>query len=309
VYNPDGTPRLNILAYEADFRGGVRVAVADVTGDGVPDVVTAPGPGRVPEVRVYNAENGLLEVAFTAFETSFEGGVNLATGPVGGLGRAAIVVAADQGGGPRVRVLDALSGNAVADFFGIADPAFRGGARAAVGDLNRDGTPDLVVAAGFGGGPRVAVFDGKTLTSTPTRLVNDFFAFPGPDAETLRNGAFVAAGDFDGDLAADLVFGGGPGGGPRVLVLSGADIAAGALAQPRALANFFAGDSTSRGGVRVAATEVDGDGLADLIVGDGPGATSRVTAYLGRSLAADSGPAAWFTLDPFAGSAAGVYVG
>jgi hypothetical protein len=309
VYNPDGTPRLTFTAYEPDFTGGVRVAVADVTGDGVEDVVVAPGPGRAPEVRVYNAETGALEVAFTAFETDFQGGVNLTTGAVGVVGRSAIVVAADEGGGPRVRVIDALTGNAVADFYGIDDPAFRGGARVAVGDVNRDGTPDLIVAAGFGGGPRVSIYDGRTLTTTPTRLVNDFYAFPGPDAVTLRDGAFVAAGDFDGDQAADLAFGGGPGGGPRVLILSGADVAAENVSQPKVLANFYAGDATSRSGVRLAATEVDGDGLADLLVGAGPGSSSRVIAYTGRALAAGSNPAAALSLDPFAGSAAGVNVG
>jgi hypothetical protein len=74
------------------------------------------------------------------------------------------------------------------------------------------------------------------------------------------------------------------------------------------LANFFAGDATGRGGVRVAAVEVDGEGLADLIVGAGPGSGSRVTAYTGWTLASGN-PAAWYTLDPLAGSAAGVYVG
>ena len=43
------------------------------------------------------------------------------------------------------------------------DANFRGGARAAVGDVNGDGTPDLLVAAGFGGGPRVAIYNGKTV--------------------------------------------------------------------------------------------------------------------------------------------------
>ena len=79
--------------------------------------------------------------------------------------------------------------------------------------MNGDGVGDLVVAAGFGGGPRVAGFDGTTLgAGTPAKLFADFFAFE----QTLRNGVFVAAGDLDGDGFADLIAGGGPGGGPRV---------------------------------------------------------------------------------------------
>src|SRR5205823_10315238 len=132
-----------------------------------------------------------------------------------------------------------------ASFFGIDDPNFRGGARVALCDVNKDGTDDLVVAAGFGGGPRVAVFDGRTvLAGPPTRLVGDFFVFE----QALRNGVFVAAGDLDGDGFADLIFGGGPGGGPRVYALSGQDLIAGRTV---VRANFFAGNTDDRGGVRV----------------------------------------------------------
>ena len=98
-----------------------------------------------------------------------------------GDGRAEVVVTPDQGGGPVVAVYDAarlLDGvkperSQLARFFGIDDPAFRGGARATVGDVNGDGTPDLVVSAGFGGGPRIAVFNGQDVAagnSTPGRL-------------------------------------------------------------------------------------------------------------------------------------------
>src|SRR5260370_32171336 len=100
----------------------------------------------------------------------------------------------------------------------------------------------MAVAAGFLGGPRTALFNGTTLFSgNPTRLVNDFFAFPGTDAVTLRNGVFVAIGDVNGDGFADLIFGGGPGGAPRVFILSGATVSGGdvAGAQANPIANFF----------------------------------------------------------------------
>src|SRR5262249_11982565 len=142
--------------------------------------------------------------------------------------------------------------------------SFRGGARAALGDVNGDGTPDLAVSAGFLGGPRTALFDGTTLLGgSPARLVRDLFAFPGAEATTLRNGVFVAAGDGDGDGKADLIFGGGPGGAPRVFILSGVLVAANnvAGAQATPVANFFvAGNTSDRGGVRVAAKDADGDG-------------------------------------------------
>ena len=202
-----------------------------------------------------------------------------------------------------------------ASFFGIDDANFRGGTRVAVGDVNRDGTPDVLVAAGFLGGPRVALFNGTTIVGgIPTRLVNDFFAFPGTDAIALRNGAFAAIGDLNGDGFADLIFGGGPGGAPRVFILNGQTVSGGNVsgAEANPLANFFvAGNATNRGGIRVAATNADGDAKADLVVGSGEGSPANVRVYLGKNFTSSVEPTAFQDLGVFGGAtlAGGVYVG
>jgi hypothetical protein len=251
-----------------------------VNGDGVEDVVAAPGPGGPPVVKVYNGVDGSLLASFNAYEYSFTGGVNVAVGDLNGDGRADIVTTPDLGGGPRVRVFSGTDHAVLADFFGIDDPNFRGGARVSTGDVNHDGQADLVVAAGFGGGPRVSVFDGATVTTTRVKLTNDFFAFE----PTLRNGVYVGVGDVDGDGYADLIFGGGPGGGPRVLAISGKDILTGV---PTVLANFFAGDPNNRSGVQVGAADANGDGRAEITaVPVDPGAgTGGVYDLSGAALA------------------------
>ncbi len=125
---------------------------------------------------------------------------------------------------------------------------------------------------------------------------------------------FVAVGDVDGDGFADLVFGGGPGGAPRVFVLSGALVSANnvAGAQAAPVANFFvAGNSSDRGGVRVAAVNADGDAKADVAAGSGEGSPSRVRVYLGRNFSGGGEPGTSQDLDPFGGAVlpGGVFVG
>jgi hypothetical protein len=109
------------------------------------------------------------------------------------------------------------------------------------------------------------------------KLFNDFFAFE----QTLRNGVFIAAGDIDGDGKAEVIAGGGPGGGPRVTAFSGADLISSGGGALTPLANFFGGDEASRGGVRVAVKNLDDDARADVLVAAGDG----VIGYLGKTIA------------------------
>ncbi|MFO0938520.1 MAG: VCBS repeat-containing protein [Gemmataceae bacterium] len=124
-------------------------------------------------------------------------------------GHGEIITTADNGGGPRVRVYDGVTNKSIADFFGIEDSNFRGGAHAAVGDINNDGFGDLIVTAGASGGPRVAVYEGSSVAqNAPVKLVNDFFAYD----PSFRGGIFASAGDIDGDGHSDLIFSAGSGG-------------------------------------------------------------------------------------------------
>ncbi|MBX9578818.1 MAG: multicopper oxidase domain-containing protein [Gemmataceae bacterium] len=291
------------ITFFPGFTGQVRVATGDVNGDNVEDFIAGAGPGGSPRVKVVDGKTGATVADFFAFEPAFTGGVNVAAGDLDGDGKAEVIVTPDVGGGPRVRVFAAgASGlTPTADFFGIADSDFRGGARAAAGDVNDDGVGDLIVAAGAGGGPRVAVWDGASRSggAFARRLVGDFFAFE----PALQNGAYVTAGDFDGDGFADLAFGAGPGGGPRVRALSGKDLVKGR--GETVLADFMAGDPADRGGVRVAAKNLMDDHRADLVTGAG----AKVATYTGRSLNPGGTPQGTGEFQPFDGQQDGVYVG
>jgi len=75
------------------------------------------------------------------------------------------------------------------------------------------------------------------------------------------------------------------------------------------VANFFAGNTENRGGIRVTAKNLDGDNRADLVVGDGTGAGSRLSAYAGSAIPTDGTPNELYSFDAFAGFNNGIYVG
>ena len=186
----------------------ISVVMADVTGDGVPDVITATdrvrdlngGAATTPPVKVFDGAT-LGQPAPTVvrllapFGAAFTGGYAVAAGDFTGDGKADVAVSQSDAGAGRVRVFSGAdlidpfvwAPTAVAAFDGIGDPN-GGGAVLAAGDVSGDRVPDLV--AGAGAGPRVAVWDGTSLRAgqTPRRLVGDFFAFdPFPVTQELTN--------------------------------------------------------------------------------------------------------------------------
>jgi uncharacterized repeat protein (TIGR01451 family) len=255
------------FAFSEDFRGGVRVAVGDVSGDGVPDVIAAAGPGGPPQVRAFDGVSGATLHNFFAYAPAFTGGVFVAAGDVDGDGRADIITGVDAGagGGPHVKVFSSLGGTELRSFFAYGLD-FAGGVRVASGDVNGDGVADIITAPGAGAGPHVKVFDGATGAE-----LHSFFAY----APSFSGGVFVAAGDVNGDGLADIVTGAGAGAGPHVKVFDGRTGAE--------VRSFFAFGPAFTGGVRVAAGDVNRDGLADVIAAAGTG-SSLVSVFDGQSL-------------------------
>lgn len=187
-------------------------------------------------------------------------------------------VSTDAGGGPVVKInFDNGSGFS---FFAYA-PTFTGGVRTAIGDINGDGQPDLVTAAGPGGGPHVVVWSINPSLSYAT-VQSGFFAFE----PTFTGGITLSTGNLNGDTFDDIIVGAGAGGGPRVAAFAGnANYASNPTTR---IADFFAYDPSFDKGVNVAAGDRTGDGLDEIITGAAQGGGPHVQVFNTSGQAIDS---------------------
>ena len=292
AYNHEGISRFGFYAYDEDFRGGVRVATGDFNGDGIPDIVTAPGPGRQADIRLFSGVSGSQFGQFLAYDASMTAGVFVATGDVDGDGILDIITGAGNSAEPRVRVFSGLQLHLapIRDF--LAYPGYNVGVNVAAGDFNADGKADIVTGPELGN-PHVKVFDGSD-PSEP--LIRQFFAYN----PIYPVGATVAVGDFDADGTPDIVTGAGAPGGPHVKAFSGVDSAL--------LLEFYAYDAAFTGGVRVATYDLNFDGRAEIITGAGPtnlnppGTSNKVRAFNQFGFST-------MDLSPFGSFLGGAYVG
>ncbi len=130
-------------AYRADFRGGDRVAIGDLDGDGKREIVTGAGPGGGPHIRIWKTDGSVWGGSFFAFDPTDSGGVSVAVGDVDHDGKDEIIVGSGQGDVPRVRVFD-FRGTLKKEFV-LGSTPIAGGITVSAADLNHDGVDEILV--------------------------------------------------------------------------------------------------------------------------------------------------------------------
>lgn len=273
-----GTVIAQVLAFEATFKGGTRVAMGDVDGDGAAEVIAGSGAGRVAEIRVFKPEvvgGSTVLTELTAFRTQpfgarYRSGIEVAVGDVDGNGRDDLVATMSRGNGVAkvfrsVNAADPIENTAFRTITAFGG-RFGGGASVTVADLGTftagnlssatvaDGKMEIIIGSGPGMAPTVVAYDVSAATPRAIGVVRPFSA-------RMQGGVLVTAGRYDADAIDEIVVSAGRGGGGATEVYA---LRANTAAATRlAVFSAFGGLARPNAPVFAAALDRNGDGRID----------------------------------------------
>lgn len=288
--------------YPSTVRDSVRVTLGDINSDGFDDLIVSTEHGK-GAVKVFDGATG-NEMTWSALDQfqpfGAKTGAFVAAGNLGPVQFAPLVgrlpladghddlAFGSSLGGGAVRVVNGETGANLEPVFYPFGTHYHGGVRVAIGDVDGDGSNDLIVAQGNFGN-QVKVYSGGDSAQLLVTITVGGAHYTG--------GLNVTAGDIDGDGRAEIVTGRNRLSDPAVEVF---EVNSGEQMNLRApgphpaftvmdtftrLGGFDAFNKSFQGGVRVALADVNHDGVLDFITGAGYGGGGKVNIFDGSPYA------------------------
>ncbi|HEX4144956.1 MAG TPA: hypothetical protein VHY91_15735 [Pirellulales bacterium] len=279
--------------FPSGYSGGVQVAIGNVTGGGIPDVIVAPGVGETPLVKIYSVLTGALIESFLAQSSDYNYGLQVAVGDVTGNGRQDIITAPLVGSATVNVFMNNGSSTTPFSSYSASTPTinafsnisgYEGGVGGlAVGNVtnnpatsgNAAGAGDIIVGSGIGTKAIAQVFNyyANGASSTPALTITPTFS------ATVMNGISVAVADVNGDGVPDVVMGAGSGGGGLIDVWSG---------KTKTITSQFTAFSGGTAPVHVAIAKIS-SGVNDIVAAQGVNIQSHeLKTFTGSGAAVDT---------------------
>ena len=217
-------------------------------------------------VRIFDKTGATKRTGFFSYTTQASGNEQVVRYDTDNDGARETIVA----GKSRVDIYEA-NGSLRVSFYPYT-ASYQQGVNISVGDLESDGTVEIVTGTEDGGGPQIRIFNANGVLIHP-----GFFAYD----TAFRGGVNVAIGDLNNDGWYEIIAGAGVGGGPHVRVFN----KDGKVINP----GFFAYDPSFRGGVNVAVGDLDGDHDDEIITGPGEGGGPQIRVFSKEGLLLNPG--------------------
>lgn len=240
-----------VLAFDKNDRHGVNVAVGDLDGDHLPDVIAGSGAGTTPVVKVFST-SGKLMTSFSPYPVNPKSGVAVAMGDINADGKDELLTIPAKGPSQ----LRAFSYNAstkkftqIAQIF-VYNKSQLNGFTVATGDLDLDGRADIVVAPRTNG----SSINILKLSGSSFKNVSHFRPYP----LTFKSGITVAIGDTDGNGREEVITTPGPGYYSNIRVFD---------QKGKAQASFLPTTKSYLGGLTISVLDVNSDGREELLTG------------------------------------------
>ncbi len=294
-----GRGKLNVLAALSAAKNSL--SQLEIRTD---KIIVAPGPGGGPQIKTYF--EGKSYSQFFGFEKEKRLGANVASRDLNRDNQEEIIVSAEKGEEPWVRIFD-VAGVYKTKFLAY-DKDMKFGVRVGIADVDNDGQKEIITVPGAGYQPLARIFNQTGQQISEFLALNQFF----------KGGLSIATGDINDDGFEEIIIGSGPGsqayvkvfnyhgqlvkqflaydkffGGLNVTVGnygSGLEFAVAPMGQfsPQVKifsrlgllkTQFMAYDPKFKGGVNLASGDVNGDGIDELITGAGKGGGPHVRIF------------------------------
>lgn len=273
IFDSNGILLAEYLIYGKKFKGGVSIALGDINGDQIKEIITIPQSGGGPDLRILQYDSIAKTITqigkFWPFDKTYNGGADIYCKDFNNDAIDEIIVSPKKGKNPEIQILS-FKGNIFETQAAFKPYAveIHQGVNVSVGDINNNSIQDIIFSPNKNDRAPVIAYE---FNGQKMELLGSVF----PYGEKFKGGITAVIGNYDGTGDSYVTFAPKESGGPNIRTFKfnpGAKVFD--------LVHWvWAYGKKFRGGVNIAAMDVNEDQKDELLVGPIQKAGPRLKIY------------------------------